>query len=542
MDAIENDRDALVETFLAETDEQLREMEQAAIALEAQPDDPEALQTIFRAAHTLKGNAASLGLIGVAELAHALENLLHGLRTQTVAVSARVVTLLLRAVDALRALTPEATAGRMEVHPQQAALLASLGEVAPADPGTAGLDEAVPSAGAAVRGRHTLRVDLGRLDRMLDLSGEIAVALGRLAQVLRASATGAELHELYREADRIFLDLQEEILCARMVPLGPAFRQQVRTVRDASQSLGKLARLELEGEDVEVDTTLVEQLRGPITHMVRNAVDHGIERPEVRAERGKDPHGRIVLSARHEAGGVVIELADDGGGLDRTRLEARAHERGLAVDAHTPDEELFGLVFAPGFSTSNSVTELSGRGIGMDVVRHNVEALRGSVDVRSTPGAGATFRIRVPLTVAIIQGFLVEAAGETYVIPLEAVSECLDLGTESGCDERHGVVNLRGEAVPFTRLRQAFGAAPAAGKRECLVVVAHGGRRFGLAVDALLGETQVVIKPFGRPLEHVPGIAGATILGSGRVSLILDVPALMESARKEPSREARESA
>jgi two-component system chemotaxis sensor kinase CheA len=541
MSSIEQqDLNEILATFLAETEEQFAEMEEALVALETHPDDSEAVQSIFRAAHTLKGNAASMGYSGVAEIAHALEDLLEGLRDHSVSVRPQVVTALLRAIDALRFLMPEIAAGRLESHPAQREiideLIAASGALAPEASSTStALDEL--SASVNTPTHRTLRVDLRRLDRMLDLSGEIAVAQGRLTQMLRDAgmANGVDALEAQRDANRIFMDLQEEILRARMVPLGPTFRQQIRTVRDAAQAASKIVGLDIEGEDVEVDTTLVEQLRGPLTHMVRNAVDHGIETPEVRVAKGKTERGRLTLVARHESGGVVIELRDDGAGLDRVRIAAKAKALGLVLNPEAmEDRDLDRLVFEPGFSTSETVTELSGRGIGMDVVRRNVEALRGSVDVRSTPGAGTVFSIRVPLTVAIIPGFLVEAGDETYVIPLEAVAECVDLPAVSGeTGARSAVINLRGEAVPYLRLRQTFGLGAAPSTRESLVVVTHAGRRAAIAVDALLGESQVVIKPFSRLLRDLPGLAGSTILGSGRVALILDVPALLNSARTE---------
>jgi two-component system chemotaxis sensor kinase CheA len=539
MPSLEYDLDEVLTTFLAETEEQFTEMEEALVALESQPDDFEAVQTIFRAAHTLKGNAASMGYAAVAEIAHAAEDLLDRLRANTIVLNGAMVTALLRAIDALRFLVPEIAAGRLEAHPAQRELIDDLvaacgASSAPALAPSGPDDVAAPVAHAAAH--RTLRVDLGRLDRMLDLSGEIAVAQGRLAQMLKDAgiANGGDVLEAQRDANRIFMDLQEEILRARMVPLGPTFRQQIRTVRDAAHAAGKNVRLEIEGEDVEVDTTIVEQLRGPITHMIRNSVDHGIEAPEDRVARGKSPRGCITLRARHESGGVVIELEDDGAGLDRARIAAKAKEQGLVPNPEALDErEIIRLVFEPGFSTSETVTELSGRGIGMDVVRRNVEALRGSIDVKSVAGEGATFSIRVPLTVAIIQGFLVESGEETYVIPLEAVAECIDLPEGGDSEAQTAVINLRGEPVPYLRLRQTFGHSGRPSARESLVVVTHAGRRAALAVDALVGESQVVIKPFSRLLKGLPGLAGSTILGSGRVALILDVPALLNSAQNE---------
>lgn len=537
MDAADDvDLDLLLRTFRSEAEEQLVEMEQALVALEAHAGDEEALESVFRAAHTLKGNAASMGFGSVAEVAHGIEDLLDRLRARAIAPTPDVITVLLEEVDAIRSRMKSRTAGDGEPDVEAPGVLETMasaadtrGPVPIAAPLAAARDRVVDGAG------HTLRVDLRRLNRMLDLSGEIAVARGRCTRMLEedGSDRSSALLQVHREADRIFMDLQEEILRARMVPLGPTFRQQVRTVRDAARAAGKLAYLEVHGEDVEVDATLVEEIRGPVTHMIRNAIDHGIESPQARAEAGKDRHGRLTLKARHDSGAVVIELSDDGAGLDRERIAARALELGRVETGRPLSEpDLLRLIFEPGFSTAESVTELSGRGIGMDVVRRNVEAIRGTVDVRTQAGVGTTFTIRVPLTVAIIQGFLVQVGDETHVVPLEAVLECVDLPAIEGAARSTGVFSLRGEAIPYVRLRHALHVpASEARRRESLVIVAHEGGRAALAVDALLGASQLVVKPFGRLLQGLPGVAGSTILGSGRVALILDVPALIQKAK-----------
>jgi two-component system chemotaxis sensor kinase CheA len=384
-------------------------------------------------------------------------------------------------------------------------------------------------AASAVR---TLRVDVGKLDRMLNLAGEIAISRGRLTDMLerRTSLTVDEILEEHRETDRLYLDLQDLIMQARMVPLGPTFQQHFRTVRDLAGAQRKQARLVLDGEDVEVDTRVVEHIRDPLLHMVRNAVDHGIEPPDERRACGKDPCGRLGLRAFHEGTLVVVELTDDGRGLDRERILRRAVERGLVPDgAPLADGDVYALIFEPGFSTAERVTELSGRGVGMDVVRRNVDALRGSVSVESTPGRGTTISLRLPLTLAIIQGFRVGVAGEVYILPLEAVSECVELpaGSDRG---RCGILSLRGRPLPFLRLRDQFGLGGQPPARENVVVVEHAGAAVGLAVDALLGESQTVIKPLGRMLQGVRGISGSAILGDGRVALILDVPGLLREA------------
>jgi two-component system chemotaxis sensor kinase CheA len=528
----EIDREAIVQTFLLETEEHLGQMEEALVALESHRDDEDAVQTIFRIVHTLKGNSVSLDLTQVARFAHVLEDLLDRLRTHALAVTPALVTLLLRSVDAIRSVLPEELSGVTSLRAEHEALLAELSSWLSGE----GMDAAAPIAPgpltqSAGQGLGTLRVAISRLDRMLDLSGEIAIARGRLGQML-ASAGLAPSLEAHKDMDRLFLDLQEQLLAARMVPVGPTFRQQARTVRDVALKHGKRVALVLEGEDVEVDTTVIEQVRAPLMHLVRNAIDHGIEPAEVRVARGKSPEGRLRLRAFHETGHIVIELSDDGGGLDRAKILERGRERGLIrTDAPLSDDEIDRLIFEPGFTTADGVTDLSGRGIGMDVVRKNIEALRGTIVVTSHPGVGTTVTMRLPLTLAIIQGFLVGVGGETYVIPLDAVLECVDLpapAADPGAET--GVITLRGQPVPYLRLRAALGVGGRPTQREAIVVIRHKDGRAGLAVDTLRGEAQAVIKPLGEPFGTIPGVAGSTILGDGRVSLILDAVGLVESA------------
>jgi len=540
------DAQEFLELFRVEAEEGLAQMEQALVSLEAQPADEEALGIIFRQAHTLKGNAASLGLASLGRFAHVLEDLLDRVRERTVPVSRRLVTLLLQSLDALRAMVPAAVSGKDTMTPAQAALLRKL--EAKARGRTRDSDEepveAAPPVSAPAReparagadAPRSLRVDIHRLDRMLNLTGEITIAQGRIRQMLEAPGTGREdLLEAHDEAERLYLDLQEEILKVRMVPIGPVFRQHIRTVRDLAAGLGKLARLVLEGEDVEVDTSVVEHVRDPLVHLIRNALDHGIERPEVRRAAGKDASGRITLRARHEAGRIAIQVEDDGAGLDRQCIVQRGIARGMVADPEKlTDQEVYRLVLEPGFSTAEEVTDLSGRGVGMDVVLRNVEALRGTVGIESRSGEGTTITMSLPLTLAIIDGFAVRVGGEDYVIPLEAVIECLELPPAEGA-RAQGVLNLRGTALPYARLGQVFGASGAAVRQQSVIVVRHEAGLAGLVVDELLGTVAVVVKPLGKPFRGLPGLAGSTILASGRVGLILDVPALLRMAIVRPS-------
>ena len=527
---------AVLPVFLAEAEENLAQVEDALLALEASPGDAEAVNTVFRAAHTLKGNAANLGLAPVAEFAHGVEDVLDRLREGDIVLTAPLAGLLLRAVDALRVLVPAAVAGLDELPEGDRALLERIGDCA----GGRGCGEdedreAAPAAAAhpaAVEARRpTLRVRVDSLDRALDLVGEIAIARGRLGQLLADGAPRETLAEAHGDADRLHQELQESVMRLRMVPLGPVFRPYLRTVRDLAFANGKLCRVVVEGEEVEVDTSVVEHLRDPLTHLVRNAVDHGIEPPEARRRQGKDPCGTVTLTARHEGSSIVVRMSDDGAGLDRARIAARTRALDLASEPERmSDAELFRLILEPGFSTAETVTDLSGRGVGLDVVRRSVEALRGSLSIESRPGQGTAFTLRLPLTLALVEGFAFAAGGETFIVPLEAVVECMELPRVRHEGVGEGVVSLRGAPLPYLRLRDALGLSGAPPRRESMVVVRHESGNAGLVVDTLLGATQSVVKPLGTAFDGVSGFSGSTILGSGRVGLILDIPVLVRRA------------
>ena len=540
---MEFDAEALLLTFIAETEENLRAIEEGLLSLERQPDDLETLQLVFRMAHTLKGNSASLGFSGIAEFAHALEEQLEKLRKHERAPGPDLVTALLEAVDALREMLPVAVEGNHEIAPNHREVLKRLAAggapsnapaappVPPPVPGaTSPAPAPAPESARSAEAGRTLRVAIEKLDRLMTLAGEIAISRGRVRELLEGGASAAAL-AVHQDAAQLHAELQDLVMQVRMVPVGPTLRQYVRTVRDLATAQGKQARLAIQGEDVEVDTTIVEHVRDPLTHMIRNALHHGIEPPEVRRAKGKDPCGAIALSAWREAGSIVIELADDGAGFNRDRIVDEARRRGLAEDPERlPDAELYRLVFEPGFSTAESVTEWSGRGMGMDVVRERIAALRGSIAIESWPDAGTAIKIRLPLTLAIIEGFGVGIGAETYVIPVDRVVECMELPARTSRRERRGILQLRGEALPFVRLRDLFGVQGGEPERESVVVVRHELSRAGIVVDRLHGQDQAVIKPLGGMFEGVRGLCGSTILGDGRVAFILDVPGLLEKS------------
>ncbi|OJH40212.1 chemotaxis protein CheA [Cystobacter ferrugineus] len=528
---MELDREHLLATFAEESEELLTGIEEILLSLEEHPDEAR-LRSIFRSAHSLKGAASALGLSGMTDVAHVLEDVLETLLERRPPVSDEHVTLLLAAVDRLRELVQAVLVGQERPAEEDAGLVARLRACCESlrQQEFPRVVYAGPAEASAVGGRRgrTLRVDVEKLDRIAILTGELAIARTRLAQVL-STGTAEEALEVHHEADRLHEELQEEVMRVRMVPVGPLFRQHLRTVRDLTRVERKWARLVLEGEDVEVDTALVEGLREPLLHLVRNAVDHGMETPEERRASGKEACGTLVLRAFHEPGSLVVELSDDGRGLRYARLREKARELGMDPGRMTV-EELEELIFLPGLSTAEAVTEVSGRGVGMDVVRRSVESLRGSVTLRSEEGKGTTVTLRVPLTLATIQGFSVGVGEETYVLPLAAVRECLELPADRSGQSGAGVLSLRGRSLPYLRLREVLGVDGPASARESVVVLGHGGSRAGLVVDALYGEGQCVLKPLGRLFRHLPGVSGSTILGSGRVGLVLDVPTLLRSA------------
>ena len=398
-----------------------------------------------------------------------------------------------------------------------------------------------------------IRVNAEKLDQHINLIGELIIASAGIN--LAAARSGQpELQEAASLLNRLVEDIRDSALQLRMVQIGATFNKFQRVVRDVSKEIGKDIRLEIAGAETELDKTVVERIGDPLTHLVRNSMDHGIESAELRRARGKPGHGTLKLNAYHDSGSIVIEVADDGGGLPRDKILAKAIERGLVKPEQVlSDSEIHALIFEPGFSTAEQVNNLSGRGVGMDVVRRNIVALRGSIEIESSEGVGTTIRIRLPLTLAIIDGFLVGVGDSSFVVPLEMVVECVELSAaEIEAAQGRNQLDLRGEVLPFIRLRDLFeipqAAAPEIGnaqeiltqdvdeelafllepvRRENVVVVDYAGRRAGLVVDMLQGEYQTVIRPLGAVFNGLQGISGFTILGSGQVALILDVPGLV---------------
>jgi two-component system chemotaxis sensor kinase CheA len=384
-----------------------------------------------------------------------------------------------------------------------------------------GVDAARPAENS------TIRVDAERLGQLITLVGELITASAR-TQMIGSRFKDPDLQDSTCALAGLVEQVRDSALQLRMVKIGATFNRFQRVVHDVAREIGKDIRLVLSGQDVELDKTLVERIGDPLTHLVRNAIDHGIEPADVRRQRSKPLQGTVSLNAFHDSGSIVIEVGDDGGGLQRERIIARAVERGLLGPEHKPgDSEVFALIFEPGFSTAEQVTSLSGRGVGMDVVKRNIEALRGSIAIDSEAGRGTTVRVRLPLTLAIIDCMLVTVGASCFAIPLGMIEECVEYAREG----QRGFVDLRGEVLPTVGLRALFRLRSAVPRRESVLVVRHAGQRAGLVVDSLRGQCQAVIKPLSPVFSGISCLSGSTVLGSGDVALILDIPALLKQVQ-----------
>lgn len=374
----------------------------------------------------------------------------------------------------------------------------------------------------------SLRVKSERLDNLVNLIGELVTIQARLGQAV-TGRKDTVLTALTEEIERLTWELRDEVLFIRMLPIDATFNRIKRMVRDLTQELGKEVELIVEGTETELDKTVIEKLQDPLIHLLRNAIDHGIEPPNERVSAGKSERGTIRISASHSGPKVVISVADDGRGLNLDAILRRAKDQGLVENhQHLSDREIYQLIFAPGFSTAHQITSISGRGVGMDVVRRAIEGLRGTIDVSSTSNCGTTFTISLPLTLAIIDGLLVNVGSDQFVLPHSAVEECIEL-TKLEVERNHGrhLVMLRNELIPYIRLRDFFGCRGDIPKIEQIVITSHDGARIGLVVDKVIGSHQTVIKSIGGTLQEISGFSGATILGDGRVALILDIPGII---------------
>jgi two-component system, chemotaxis family, sensor kinase CheA len=539
----------LMREFLVESQDLLASAEEALLALEADPGDAEAINVVFRAFHTIKGTSGFLGLDQSERLCHHAESLLSRVRDGGITLSGSVADASLKAVDVLGALLTEVGVALDGDDPDEVRGLAPLVQRLEAleagrDEST---DEATSSGGgqssrqgstAAPRGDSSVRVRTDRLDGLVDLVGELVIAQSMIAQDDRVQDSAQrDLAKKVAHAGKIVRELQDLSMALRMVPLRSTFSKLQRLVRDLARKSGKRVQLFMEGEDTEIDRTMVDILGDPLVHMVRNAMDHGIELPADRVGAGKPEVGSLWVRASHAGGNVVVELEDDGRGMSRARIVAKAVERGLVRSGDgLTDQEVWKLVFEPGFSTAEKVTDVSGRGVGMDVVRRNIETLRGRIEVESEEGSGTKVTLRLPLTLAITEGMLMRVGKERYVIPTLSIERNIRptadmLPTVVGRGE---MLLLREELLPVVRLGELFGIEGARGSLEegLLVVIGAAERRCALFVDELLGQQQVVVKSLGEGLGKLAGVTGGAVLGDGTVGLILDALELVNLARK----------
>lgn len=553
----------LLEEFLLESTEHLSNIEAKLLEIEQGSSSPETLNSAFRSFHTLKGLAGFLDFAVIQDVAHEVETLLDLARNGQLALGEPQVEVVLAAGDYIRGWLDHVAAraaGRpCEQPPDHSVLVervraaASNESVAPppgspaaATPETAAPEAAAPEATASPGSRRegsTLKVDTQKLEYLVDMVGELVIAQSMLKHnpelgLLKSPRIQRDLAHL----SRVTADVQKTAMAMRMVPIGQLFRRMTRLVRDLCKKNGKMAELEMTGEDVELDRTIVEELADPLVHMIRNSMDHGLENPAGRAAAGKAATGRIHLKASHQAGQIVIELSDDGRGLDRQKILDKAVSRGLIErDRVLSDVEVWQLIFEPGFSTAERVTDVSGRGVGMDVVRKHIHKLRGRIEISSAPGQGTRFVLRLPLTLAIIDGLVVVVGQERYIVPIFAVREMFKPAPEMifSVEGRCEMALVRERLLPVVRLAETLGVEPRS-REVCdglLIVGECQEKRFCLLVDELAGKQEVVIKSLGDTFRGIRGVAGGAILGDGRVGLILDLASLsagVESAAGEP--------
>lgn len=570
----------LVQEFLVESRDHLLNVESGLLILERDPGHKETLHSVFRSFHTIKGLASFLGAESVQELAHETESVLDLVRSDSLELSSELIDLILQSADALgkmlnlvgelklSELPPAdrgllavlmryskqentefvekevaektlpaagvtgrlASEGRVEAVPVLIAEAATAETPVAAVPVTTGDSKKSAEAGAKQSDSGVVRVDTAKLEYLIDMVGELVIAESVVRNDPAVSGTqDPALSRNLAQLSRVVEEVQKTSMSMRMMPVGALFRKMTRLVRDLSRKSGKQVELDLFGEDVELDRTIVEELADPMVHMIRNAVDHGLESPAERIAAGKMDAGRVTLKALHDAGDIVIEISDNGRGLDRDRILAKARRVGLIGEDQTPDEaEIFRMIFEPGFSTAAKVTDLSGRGVGMDVVKRHIQKLRGRIDIKSVPGHGCTFTLRLPLTLAIIDGLVVSVGSQRYILPMFGVREMFSPTEKTfvTIENRAEAALFRDKLLPVVRLSNLFSIADGSQNPGILIIAEARDQAFCIAVDQLIGKQEVVIKNLGKTFRDVPAIAGGAILGDGRVGLILELNAL----------------
>ncbi len=584
-EAIEVQDPELLKDFIEESKEHLSSIEMNMLGLETNPDDSEAINAVFRPFHSIKGVAGFLNLMEIHELSHEVENLLDAARSGTLAVTDSLIDLVLVATDILKGLLEElerGESGRKKASPVVKGFLekvknfngdpvaeagipvrpvgkilvehgvledetvpdiAERGKTEGRKFGEAAIDEGMASprdvSKALREQRHAMetaqsvRIDTRKLDNLVDMVGELVIAQSMVLQNPDVQKINDQkLQKDCVQLKRITAEIQRISMSMRMVPIKNTFQKMIRLVRDLSKKSGKETVLTMNGEDTEIDRNMVEEIYEPLVHMIRNSVDHGIETPEERARLGKDPAGTIKISAEQKGGNIVIDIEDDGKGLDARKIRQKAIERGILSEAEQPDDKAtYDLIFHPGFSTKDKVTEVSGRGVGMDVVKKCVERLRGKIETSSTLGKGTSFEMKLPLTMAIIDGMIIQIGAERYIVPTIALKESLRVSREAyfTVQGKGELVKVRDTLMPLIRLHSYFNEEPR--HRDpwdaLLLVVTEGRNSYCLQADEIVGRQEVVIKSLGSLFEQLPGISGGAILGDGKIALIIDVKGII---------------
>ncbi|MFA6540985.1 MAG: chemotaxis protein CheA [Bacteroidota bacterium] len=564
----------LLESFTVETNEIFEKLGPDLISLEKNPSDSELHNRIFRAVHTVKGTSSFLGFDQLTELAHNFEDVLNKIRRGELAVSKKRMDVMFSSFDVLKELlqrieqrNPEPVEIDPSIEQLQAIArnedLDVTGTADAVDSSTAEIEtsgmqheqgvqstekpvpehQTVPST--AKTAESTIRVDVARLDELMNLVGELVLGRNRLSQINYKMNEAFEGHPIVRDlvetssqVDLITTELQMAVMKTRMVQIAKVFNKMPRLVRDLSRELSRDIDLQMFGEETELDKSIIEEINDPLVHILRNAADHGIELPADRIKAGKNPKGTIVIKAEHEGNHIVISIQDDGNGINPEVIKRKSVEKGLITAqqaAEMSKREALNLIFAPGLSTAEKVSNVSGRGVGMDVVKTNITKLKGIVDIESEIGIGSKFIIKLPLTLAIIQGLLVKSCEETFAIPLSSVLEVVRV-RKSEIETIHGfeVIRLRDTVLPLAQLNQIFSVNQKMrdDQWQYIVVIGLAEERLGIMVDSLLGQREVVIKSLGDYLGAIPGIAGSTILGDGKVIMIIDVGQFMALSKK----------
>ncbi|HJW85668.1 MAG TPA: chemotaxis protein CheA [Candidatus Brocadiaceae bacterium] len=584
----------IVKEFLVESNDHLEDVESKILLLEESAEDLDIINGIFRPIHSMKGSAGFLGLKDIGKVSHELETLLDEARRSKLKITPEIIEILYEGLDILKKLRVSvvnkmdgkdvsadvveyqsllskisqalgknlASEPQKESEPQRPPEGVKLGEilVIKGDVSEEQLEVALKEqskhlgqilvekgsttpekVNSALKIQNkmgkatseTVKVDTQKLDSLVNLVGELVIANALINEFLGSNANGANKN--ISHLNKIVKEIQDEVMSMRMVPLKSTFQKMARLVRDVSSKMGKKVHLEISGEDTELDKTVTEEIGDPLVHIIRNSIDHGIESNEERIAKGKPAEGLVRLDAFHRGGNIVIEIEDDGKGLCKERLLKKAIEKGLIEpNASLSDQQIYNLIFAAGFSTAEKVTDISGRGVGMDVVKKNVERLRGKVDISTVEGKGTKISIKLPLTLAIIDGMIVQVGAEKYIVPMLSIEESIrpkkdDISTVL---HRGELINVRGKLLPMVRLHNLYNVKPKkTNPWEALILIVEGeGHRCGLLVDDLLGQQQIVIKSLGEQFRNIKGISGGAILGDGHIGLILDVGGIINLA------------